>query len=227
MLEILHLSIWLDFGSPLSRSLMLVHLGLFLIWQPVWRGDEKLAWHNGLLFIILTGAFVIWMNWLLLFFWLILLIGFCGGRTSIHSRERYINILVLIFLISELLITCTVSLFDIDLSRNVSNAFRIILPFLPLSILLISNRKNQRSLHTVDFIHATTTALLVSFLVIGSLLNMYRSGTEYLIALTQSLIAIGALLFVISWLLTPHPGLCGKGGSPRSTSANEGTLSRR
>ena len=101
MLEVLHLSIWLDFTSPLSRSLMLVHLGLFLIWQPVWPGDEKLAWHNGLLFIILTVAFVIWMNWLFLFFWLVLLTGFCGGRTSIHRRERYINILVLVFLISE------------------------------------------------------------------------------------------------------------------------------
>ncbi|MFT7460045.1 MAG: hypothetical protein ACI909_002733, partial [Planctomycetota bacterium] len=209
MLEMLHLSIWLDFSSPLSRSLMLVHLGLFLIWQPVWRGDEKLAWPNSLIFIILTVAFVIWLNWLLLFFWLILLIGFCGGRTSIHRQERFVNILVLVFLISELLMTCTVSLFAIDLSRSVSDAFGIILPFLPLAILLIPASKNQRSLHTVDFIHATTTALLISLLVIGSLLNMYRSGTEYLIALTQTLIAIGLLLFVISWLLTPHAGFSG------------------
>lgn len=209
MLEMVHLSIWLDFGSPLSRSLMLVHLGLFLIWQPVWRGDEKLAWHNGLLFIILTVAFVIWMNWLLLFCWLILLTAFCGGRVSMHRQERYTNIIVLVFLTSELLITCTVSLFDIEISRNVSDAFSFILPFLPLTIVLIPSREHERSLHGVDFIHAITTALLISLLVIGSLLNMYRSGTEYLVALIETLIAIGALLFIISWLLTPHAGFSG------------------
>ncbi|NKB36383.1 MAG: hypothetical protein GKR93_04330 [Gammaproteobacteria bacterium] len=209
MLESLHLSIWFDFGSPISRSLMLVHLGLFLIWQPVWRSDQKLALRNGMVFVLLTLGFVIWMNWYLLFFWLILLTGFCGGRTSIHRQERYINILVLIFLMSELLMTCTVSLFDIDLSASVSEAFKFLLPFLPLAIVLLPMPVRRRSLHTVDLIQATTTALLITVLVIGSLLNMYRSGTEYLVALIQTLIAIGTLLFVISWLLSPHAGFSG------------------
>ena len=209
MLETLHLSIWLDFGSPISRSLMLVHLGLFLIWQPVWRGDEKLAWYNGLIFIVLTVAFVIWMNWLLLFFWLILLTGFCGGRATIHRQGRFINIIVLVFLISELLITCTVTLFEIDLSLAVSDALKLFLPLLPVTLVIFPERQDEKSLPNVDLIHATTTALLISLLVIGSLLNMYRSGTEYLIALIQTLIAIGTLLFVISWLLTPHAGFSG------------------
>lgn len=209
MLETLHLSIWLEFGSPISRSLMLVHLGLFLIWQPVWRGDEKLPWYNGLIFFALTVAFVIWMNWLLLFSWLILLIGFCGGRVTINRQERYINIIVLVFLISELLITCTVSLFEIDLSKTVGDAFSLILPVLPLTIVLFPTRYRRRLLYNVDLIQATTTALLISLLVIGSLLNMYRSGTEYLVALIQTQIAIGVLLLVISWLLTPHAGFSG------------------
>lgn len=188
---------------------MLVHLGLFLIWQPVWRGDAKLAWYNGVLFIVLTAAFVIWMNWLLLFCWLILLTGFCGGRANIHRRERFVNIIVLVFLISELLIACAVNLFDIDISRSVTNAFRLMLPFLPLAIILTPPPEDMRSLNSVDFIHALTTALLISLLVFGSLLNMYHNGTEYLVSLIQTLIAIGALLFIISWLLTPHAGFSG------------------
>ncbi len=209
MLETLHLSIWLEFGSPISRSLMMVHLGLFLIWQPVWRGDQKLPWHNGVIYIVLTAAFVFWLNWLLLFCWLILLIGFCGGRVSTHRHERFVNIIVLVFLISELLITCTVSLFQVELSKNVGNAFRLILPVLPLGIIVFRSRYRKRLLYSVDFIQAITTALLISLLVIGSLLNMYRSGTEYLVALIQTLIAIGGLLLIISWLLTPHAGFSG------------------
>jgi signal transduction histidine kinase len=209
MLEMLHLSIWLDFGSPLSRSLMLVHLGLFLIWQPVWRGDVKLVWQNGLLFIMLTVAFVTWMNWLLLFGWLILLTGFCGGRSNIHRQERYINLIVLVFLTSELLIPCTVALFYIETSLNVFNAFGFFLPILPLLVILIPANENERSLDTVDFIQATTTALLISLLVVGSLLNMYRGETEYFTSLIETLITIGLFLFVISWLLSPHAGFSG------------------
>ena len=85
MLEFLHGAIWFDFGSLSSRSLMLIHFGLFLIWQPVWRSDEKLAWYNGTAFIFLTLAFVTWMNWWLLYGWLILLVGFCGGLTTFSA----------------------------------------------------------------------------------------------------------------------------------------------
>ncbi|MEJ2760844.1 MAG: hypothetical protein P8126_04730, partial [Gammaproteobacteria bacterium] len=42
MLESIHFALWINFGSPQSRSLMIIHFGLFLIWQPVWRGDKKL-----------------------------------------------------------------------------------------------------------------------------------------------------------------------------------------
>ena len=51
MLACLHLAIWWDFGGALSRCLMLAHLGLFLLWQPVW---------SNLLFLIvvLGGACV-------------------------------------------------------------------------------------------------------------------------------------------------------------------------
>ena len=54
MLEFLHLSIWIDFGSIFSQSFMLSHLGLFLLWQPVWRGDEKLSIENTILFFVFT-----------------------------------------------------------------------------------------------------------------------------------------------------------------------------
>ena len=40
---VLHGALWLDFGGWASRSLMLAHLGLFLLWQPIWRREERLA----------------------------------------------------------------------------------------------------------------------------------------------------------------------------------------
>ncbi|MBI2969380.1 MAG: HAMP domain-containing histidine kinase [Gammaproteobacteria bacterium] len=209
MLVSLHGSIWGDFGSPLSRSLMLIHFGLFLIWQPVWRGDQKLAWNNLLTFILLTGAFLTWMNWWLLFAWLILLVGFCGGRATLAHAERRVYLVVLAFLGLELVIPCTTMLFHIAVASNVKNLFQWLLPALPVVVAVIPSRTDDRSMRTVDILHSISAATLFTVLIIGSLLIMYRTGAEYLVALAQTMIAIAVFLFGISWLLTPRLGFSG------------------
>lgn len=209
MLELLHFAIWLDFGTALTRSLMLMHLGLFLIWQPVWRGDARVAWYNGLLFILLTGVFVILMNPWLLAGWLLLLTGMCGGRIVITRNQRYVYMLALVFLVCELLIACTAMLFDIDIPPGVTGFFRVLLPALPAVMLLLPSEPEDRSVTSVDIVYASVTMLLLSLLIVGSLLNMYMNNTDYITALVQSLIAIGFLLFLISWLLSPRAGFSG------------------
>ena len=209
MLESIHFALWVDFGSPLSRSLMLIHFGLFIIWQPVWRGDEKLAWYNGILFILLTLVFVTWMKLWLLFGWMILLTGVCGGRVVINRRERNNYMLVLLFLVSELLIACTTKLFGIEVPKGITSMYGMLLPAVPLVMLFFPTGSRDRGVASVDIVHAAMTALLVSLLIVGSLLNMYRSGTDYMTALTQTLIVIGIFLFAISWLLSPRLGFSG------------------
>ena len=67
----------------------------------------------------------------------------------------------------------------------------------------------ERALQSVDFVHVAATALLISLLIAGSLLNMYRGNTDYVIALIESLIAIGFLLILLSWMLSPRAGFSG------------------
>ena len=38
MLALLHLALWLGVDNIWSRPLLLTHFGLFLLWQPLWRG---------------------------------------------------------------------------------------------------------------------------------------------------------------------------------------------
>jgi signal transduction histidine kinase len=212
MLESIHFALWINFGSPQSRSLMIIHFGLFLIWQPVWRGDKKLAWYNGILFILLTLAFITWMNLWLLFGWLILLTAVCGGRVLINRLERNNYMLVLLFLVSELLIGCTTKLFGVEVPPGVTNLYSILLPIVPLVMIfspVASEEREERNVVTVDILHAAMTALLISLLIFGSLLIMYRSGVDYMTALSQTLIAIGFFLFAISWLLSPRLGFSG------------------
>ena len=139
MLELLHLSIWVDFGSITSRSFMLSHLGLFLLWQPVWRGDEKLSIENTILFFVFTIALTYWLNLWLLFAWLILLIGFIGGRVTLNRNERFIYILAMGFLVLQLLFAVVPKLANINIEE--AHSFYFLLPVLPLLFFIFPEMK--------------------------------------------------------------------------------------
>lgn len=160
MLETLHLSIWMDFGSTISRSFMLSHLGLFLLWQPVWRGDKRLSIENIILFILFTTILTTWLNLWLLFAWLILLIGLISGRVTLDRKERIVYILALGFLVLELLFACVPKLANINIEYN--HVFRVMLSIFPFFILLFPSPTPTHLNYRVDFIHSITTSMLTS-----------------------------------------------------------------
>jgi len=209
MLELLHFSLWIDFGSWVSRSLILIHLGMFLIWQPVWRSDEQISLGNSLFFIILTLLFVSFINWSLMFAWLILLCGFAGGTVIINQRTRTIYMLVLAFLTFELILVCTPNLFDIQLDQSIIDFTNIAQPLLPVLILGLPSSKENTRLDSVDLLHAMFTSMLVGLIIFGSLLYMFITGTEYLVSLIQALVGLAVFLFIISWMLSPRIGFSG------------------
>jgi len=209
MLICLQLAIALDFGSPISRALMLIHLGLFLLWQPLHRGDKRLVWYNAVIFIGLTLALVYWINLWLVSGWLILLIGIIGGRVVINKVERIYYMLVMIFLVSELLIACIPYLFSIASIYEYFNLIIYVIAAIPIVLIAFPVTKEQQTSISIDFLHAVTASLLASLLALGSLVIMYHSGTDYVTALIQTLFAISICLVAISWLITPHTGFSG------------------
>ena len=209
MLETLHFATWYDFGSYLSQSLLLVHFGMFLIWQPVQKGDRQISWIGSLLFIVFTLALVYWINWLSITIWLVLLIGFVGGRVTIRRFERNVYMLVMAYLMFELLISNIPQMFALHLNKTIFNTFQMGLPLLPLVLLLTSGRLIKKTSESVDILLATTISFLAIILALGSLVLMYHHGTDYIVALIESLIAVGLVLIAISWLLSPHSGFSG------------------
>lgn len=211
MLLLLHAALWGDFASPLSRSMMLAHLGLVVIWQPVWRSDQRLDRGTLAIFLVLTLAFVVWLNWWFVFLWLLLLIGLIGGRVLFaNRRERFVYLTAVVVLISEFLIGCIVPMFGVELLPVTRLIFYygLLVPPLVLLLLPVPTRPAGDSL-AVDFLHAVTLSSLTALLALSSLLVMYSSATSYPAALIQSLLLIALFLFAISWLLDPHPGFSG------------------
>ena len=209
MLELLHFSLWTGLTGPLATSLLLIHLGLFLLWQPIWRGDENLKWYDIILVLLITYTFVFKMQWWLIFAWTVMLIALAGGRITVNRRERTVYMISLVFLVFELLIRCAPMLFDVSVPSNLSDIFEYILPVLPLLILIVPGGVQEIRFQSVDVIHAISISTLTSLLVAGALLTMYRTEVDYITALIQTLLVIGLFLLAISWLLIPRTGFSG------------------
>lgn len=207
LLITLHAAIWYDFNSLISKSMMLSHLGMFLIWQPVWRSDERLSIDNTLLFFIFTLAFTYWLNYWLLFAWLILLIGFISGRVAFDKNERISLLIALSFLVLQLLFGCVPRIAGINIPQG--EWLIILLPALAALMFLFPGKSTPTGQKSVDFIHAITTAMLTALVALGSVLTMFLGKSTYFIALTQTTLVIGVLIICISWLLSSRSEFSG------------------
>lgn len=209
MLETFHFAIWYEIGDYLSQSLLLIHFGMFLLWQPLLKENQQITWAKSLLFITFMLILVYWVNWVSITLWLVLLIGFVGGRVTTQRRERNVYMFVMTILIFELLISVIPQMFDLMLNKSVYKVFQIGLPITPLILLITTNTLSKKSNESVDILLATAISFMAVILALGSLVLMYHNDTDYIISLIQTLTAVGILLISISWLLSPHSGFSG------------------
>ena len=68
----------LDLADPLAQALLLSHFGFFLLWQPVWRGEQKLIPGQVLLIVGAAVLLIVATSWWLMALWLSVL--FCADR---------------------------------------------------------------------------------------------------------------------------------------------------
>jgi signal transduction histidine kinase len=213
MLLLLHLALWWDFAGPLSRSFMMAHLAVFLVWQPVWRRKRPLAW----LSLIVAGASVIvltvFLNYWLMTFWLLLLIGLVSSAFPASRSERYAQLASLVFLVAELLVACVPVMFDVrDPASDVYQAIGYALLAVPIAVALVpASDIVERRGDAVDLLPGLTVPMLAAILALGSLIGTYAKGVPYTTALFATLFAIALFLLAINWLWTPLAGFSGFG----------------
>src|SRR5581483_497457 len=98
MLLLLHVAVVRGVSDPWARALLLAHLGLLLLWQPFLSMERRVSPAQGM--VVSLGAVVVmlWLNWWLLAFWVVVLAGLVGGKVypqhALWQRRAYLVMLL-------------------------------------------------------------------------------------------------------------------------------------
>jgi signal transduction histidine kinase len=215
MLLALHASLAWGIADWWPRAFLLAHIGLFLLWQPVWRGERNVESRYAFLVVIVGFLLAAWNNWWLMAVWLAVLFGLIGGSVPgiTGRRQRLASMLAALYLLSMLLIWVVPHLFPGQVIEEAMTLLvRYGLPALPIAILLIRVEHGRSAAPVaVDLFYSVILFLLIVALVLGSFVVKQLSHDNYPLALAQTLFAIALLLIALSWLWDPRGGFSGLG----------------
>ena len=216
MLLSLHGAVAWGIDDAWSRAFLLAHVGLFLIWQPMWRGESALAARRAIFIVIIGLVLVGFANWWIISIWLAVLFGLIGGNVPgiREQRHRFASLLAAVYLLAMLLVWVVPQLFTVPEARPaaVDNLVRYGLVLLPVLIFFARVERPQSDTpHAVDLFYSLMLFLLVVALVLGSFMVKELARTDYPMALAQTLLWIALLLIGLSWLWNPVGGFSGVG----------------
>jgi signal transduction histidine kinase len=217
MLLALHASLAWGIADLWPRAFLLAHFGLFLLWQPVWRGEKNVEPRYAFLVVIVGVLVALGSNWWLMAVWLAVLFGLIGGSVPgiQQRRQRLVSMLAALYLLSMLLMWMWVvpHLFPGQIIEDAQALLvKFGLPLIALAILPIRVETERASMPVaVDLFYSVILFLLVVALVLGSFVVKQLSHGNYPLALAQTLFAIAMLLITLSWLWDPHGGFAGFG----------------
>jgi signal transduction histidine kinase len=207
MLWILHGALLLGVSSPWVHPLLITHFGLFLLWQPLWRGEHRVGL-SGFVFIALVAvAEVFFLSWWTVAFWLIGLFGLVGARVfAFHDRwARLLYMAVMVYLLAVLLLWVVPNLFAAQATIEVGHILIwYVLPVLLLAMTVLpAGKELTGSAQKVDFIYSLLLFMLLAlaFMTLGRL--------DYLDALLRTLFLIGLILLAFGVLWNPRFGFSG------------------
>src|SRR5262245_52849384 len=88
MLFALHHALVWGIDDWSARALLLAHFGLFLMWQPLWRGERSIESRHAYLIVIVGLLLAGWNNWWLMAVWLAVLFALIGGNLLGNQQPR-------------------------------------------------------------------------------------------------------------------------------------------
>lgn len=216
LLALLYLVLMLGPGNSLARTLFVAHIGLFMLWQPFVRTDQRIALPVLAMMLALVAVVAIGLNGWLLLVWIALLAGVVGGKVFLFEARwsKLFYLLALFWLVAVLLLLTMPAAVPqiINTESIVISIGRFVAPLVLVVMLVLPHEREVDSQpEVVDFVYSVIVVLLLAVLALGSLAIMLLAGHRYVEALLETLFAIGMTLLILGWVWNPHLGMAGVG----------------
>jgi len=210
MLALLHVAVFRGVSDPWARALLLAHLGLLLLWQPFMRAEQRVSTTQGLILAFVASGVMLWLDWWLLAFWVVVLAGLVGGKVyQQHARwQRRCYLVVLAYLLALLAIAI---LPEISPRREIDPEIRAYAEYvLPVAFVLIAlfpaEADPADAPHLIDFFYSLFLMLLLVVVILGSFTFMTLGRTPYLEALTYTVFLTAGAMLLVALAWNPRAG---------------------
>lgn len=204
----LYLVNWSHLPTWFSQALLLAHLLSFMLWHSLHGEREALSWFNLILILVLSAAFVAFLNPWLLLLWKWLLLGVVAGQGFVRRVGSGVKFSALGFLAAGILCFDVPPLFGFSaLADGPGLLLRYLLLLLPLSYLLLNAEEEAGERPPLEFFHGFSAAMLLAFLGMATLLVAQRLEQGYFLALGWTALGGMLLLLLLTWLWTVLSGL--------------------
>lgn len=216
LLILLHLLLLQGIGSAVGRMLLVVHIGLFILWQPFVRAELQLSGLQFALIASAVGAATFWASTWMMIVWVMTLAGIVGGKVFFFAGRwaKFFYLIVLAYLICILLVVLVPQVLpdSIVLPGEYLSLAKYVLPalFFVMATVPIEQEAEDEA-EVVDFVYSIFVFLLLAVLVLGSVSAVLLIKRSYFDALILTIIALATVLLILGWAWNPRLGFAGFG----------------
>src|ERR1700675_3509331 len=146
MLLGLHVALAFGIDMPVSKAFVLFHFGCFLLWQPVWRGDQKVYVGQALLIVGAAALLVTSASWWLMALWLSVLFALIGGEVPAIKNvgQRIVSLIAATYLLAILLVWVVPHLFEVTAFGGAFLSAMRYGPMAPLTLIFLVKTERPR-----------------------------------------------------------------------------------
>ncbi len=215
MLVSLHLALISQSDSLFLRVWLLVHFGLFLIWQPFVSAERELNVIAVAVLIGITAAILYSLSGWMLVTWITILIAIMGGKvfTSQAARRSRFYLVAVLYLFAILLLwTVPVSLLTLAnvLPEGIRTLAAYVVPVVLVAMVFLPFRaEDEHTAQVFDFFYSIFVFQLVVVLVLGSVAAMRVTGNQYFPAVLLTVLSFAGALLFLAILWGPRSGFGG------------------
>jgi signal transduction histidine kinase len=213
MLLALHVALASTPGGQFQRSWLLVHFGLFLLWQPFIAAEREIELFSGVLLFVITAVTIYFLAGWMIVAWLLIVLGILGGRvfTVQGDRRNRFYLVAFAYVLAILLMRAVpVLMLGVEVPEPLPQLALIGLPVMLLALAFLPMASPQDDSRQVfDFFYAVLVFQLGLVLVLGSIAFMRVTDEHYFTSVALTVMGFGIALFVLATLWNPVRGFGG------------------